>query len=323
VWSSRAYNVKYFLLLLFFISSEAISAQQSNFTFRYREVCSDELKEIALNLDFKDTKTYSFFGESKTFTPQEIAAYQPVEWLGEVYQRWTTYYPCAEIREVVATAAKSTSENADIDISSPIIIVASDLGYKDTFFSTSAGVTSTNVVTREARGYAFNFNTGNVSSIGVYRLRPQNRYYNSIVNANLIILQKDILGSLTTGVYRDKSRVQGFLLHNTVFGRLNGFRFQDNSFILGTSYTYLKSRLIDLNLNVITSYTYRVKVFKLNYWFEDHVNVSPYFNFTYNVTPTFGLNLMYTRTLRYDRDNDIPVYTKGNYGILLGGRVFF
>ena len=136
MWSPRAYNVKYFLLLLLFISSEAILAQQSNFTFRYREVCSDELKEIALNVDFKDTKTYSFFGESKTFTPQEIAAYQPVEWLGEVYQRWTTYYPCAEIREVVATAAKSTSENADIDISSPIIIVASDLGYKDTFFST-------------------------------------------------------------------------------------------------------------------------------------------------------------------------------------------
>ena len=116
----KAYTFRYLVVLFLCILPDFVSAQQSNFTFRYREVCSDELKEIALNLDFKDTKTYSFFGESKTFTPQEIAAYQPVEWLAEVYQRWTTYYPCAEIREVVATAAKSTSENADIDISSPI-----------------------------------------------------------------------------------------------------------------------------------------------------------------------------------------------------------
>lgn len=318
----KAYTFRYLVGLLFFLLPELVSAQ-SNFIFRYKEVCSEEQKQISLSLDFNNTKTYSFFGETRTFTSLEIANNVPIDWLEEVHDRWKVYYPCAEIREVVATAAKSTSENADIDISSPIIIVASDLGYKDTYFSTSAGVTSTNVVTREARGYAFNFNTGNVSSIGVYRLRPQNKYYNSIVNANLIILQKDILASLTTGIYRDKSRLQGFLLHNTVFGRLNGFRFQDNSFILGTSYTYLKSRLVDLNLNVITSYTYRVKVFKLNYWFEDHFNVSPYFNLTYNVTPTFGLNLMYTRTLRYDRDKDIPVYTKGNYGILLGGRVFF
>lgn len=318
----KAYTFRYLVGLLLFFLPELVSAQ-SNFIFRYKEVCSEEQKQISLSLDFNNTKTYSFFGETRTFTSLEIANNVPIEWLEEVHDRWKVYYPCAEIREVVATAAKSTSENADIDISSPIIIVASDLGYKDTYFSTSAGVTSTNVVTREARGYAFNFNTGNVSSIGVYRLRPQNKYYNSIVNANLIILQKDILASLTTGIYRDKSRLQGFLLHNTVFGRLNGFRFQDNSFILGTSYTYLKSRLVDLNLNVITSYTYRVKVFKLNYWFEDHFNVSPYFNLTYNVTPTFGLNLMYTRTLRYDRDKDIPVYTKGNYGILLGGRVFF
>lgn len=318
----KAYTFRYLVGLLLFLLPELVSAQ-SNFIFRYKEVCSEEQKQISLSLDFNNTKTYSFFGETRTFTSLEIANNVPIDWLEEVHDRWKVYYPCAEIREVVATAAKSTSENADIDISSPIIIVASDLGYKDTYFSTSAGVTSTNVVTREARGYAFNFNTGNVSSIGVYRLRPQNKYYNSIVNANLIILQKDILASLTTGIYRDKSRLQGFLLHNTVFGRLNGFRFQDNSFILGTSYTYLKSRLVDLNLNVITSYTYRVKVFKLNYWFEDHFNVSPYFNLTYNVTPTFGLNLMYTRTLRYDRDKDIPVYTKGNYGILLGGRVFF
>tara|TARA_X000001382_G_scaffold130905_2_gene127742 strand:+ start:1201 stop:2169 length:969 start_codon:yes stop_codon:yes gene_type:complete len=318
----KAYTFRYLVGLLLFLLPELVSAQ-SNFIFRYKEVCSEEQKQISLSLDFNNTKTYSFFGETRTFTSLEIANNVPIDWLEEVHDRWKVYYPCAEIREVVATAAKSTSENADIDISSPIIIVASDLGYKDTYFTTSAGVTSTNVVTREARGYAFNFNTGNVSSIGVYRLRPQNKYYNSIVNANLIILQKDILASLTTGIYRDKSRLQGFLLHNTVFGRLNGFRFQDNSFILGTSYTYLKSRLVDLNLNVITSYTYRVKVFKLNYWFEDHFNVSPYFNLTYNVTPTFGLNLMYTRTLRYDRDKDIPVYTKGNYGILLGGRVFF
>jgi hypothetical protein len=318
----KAYTFRYLVGLLLFLLPELVSAQ-SNFIFRYKEVCSEEQKQISLSLDFNNTKTYSFFGETRTFTSLEIANNVPIDWLEEVHDRWKVYYPCAEIREVVATAAKSTSENADIDISSPIIIVASDLGYKDTYFSTSAGVTSTNVVTREARGYAFNFNTGNVSSIGVYRLRPQNKYYNSIVNANLIILQKDILASLTTGIYRDKSRLQGFLLHNTVFGRLNGFRFQDNSFILGTSYTYLKSRLVDLNLNVITSYTYRVKVFKLNYWFEDHFNVSPYFNLTYNVTPTFGLNLMYTRTLRYDRDKDIPVYRKGSYGILLGGRVFF
>ena len=318
----KAYTFRYLVGLLLFLLPELVSAQ-SNFIFRYKEVCSEEQKQISLSLDFNNTKTYSFFGETRTFTSLEIANNVPIDWLEEVHDRWKVYYPCAEIREVVATAAKSTSENADIDISSPIIIVASDLGYKDTYFTTSAGVTSTNVVTREARGYAFNFNTGNVSSIGVYRLRPQNKYYNSIVNANLIILQKDILASLTTGIYRDKSRLQGFLLHNTVFGRLNGFRFQDNSFILGTSYTYLKSRLVDLNLNVITSYTYRVKVFKLNYWFEDHFNVSPYFNLTYNVTPTFGLNIMYTRTLRYDRDKDIPVYTKGNYGILLGGRVFF
>jgi len=69
---------------------------------------------------------------------------------------------------------------------------------------------------------------------------------------------------------------------------------------------------------MIFSYTYRVKVFNLEYWLEDYVGIKPFVNVGFKVTPTFGLNVSYTNSLRTDDFGNTD-----RWGLLLGGRVLF
>ena len=101
------------------------------------------------------------------------------------------------------------------------------------------------------------------------------------------------------------------------FGKLNGYPFQDNTMMLGHSKKILDINQLTLSTNLILSYTYRVKVFTLDYWMEDYIGIKPFINMGYKLSPTFGLNVTYTTSLRTDRN------TSDRYSILLGGRVLF
>ena len=303
--------------LLFLVSLiPSLCFSQTTLKFNYTEVCSEEQRQMAVNID-PNSNSYSFFGETKSFTSQEIADGAPYEWLNRVYKRWSEYYPCAEIRSLVAASTKSSSESSKVDINAPIVVVQSDLGYLNSFFTTSAGFSNTNLLTNESEGYTFNGSTSRVFGIGYYRVTPFANSIKGITNTNVILFENDFLGSLSTGLTANKGDLFAFIFNAYIFGNLNGYGFQDSSVLLGLSYPFFKTRNVDLTGLLLTSYTYRVKVFKLDYWFEDYVSFSPYINLTYRLTQTFGLNLSYTTTLRTD------IYKKDQYGILLGGRVFF
>lgn len=303
--------------LLFLISLfPSLCFSQSTLKFNYIEVCSEEQRQIVLNISPNNSNTYSFFGESKTFTPLEIQQGDPLVWLASIYRKWTEYYPCAEIREIITDAVKNSSEKANVDVDVPIVIVSSDLGYRNSNFLTSGGFNTTDLLTSESEGFVFNANTAKIGNIGFYRSKPQSKSIKTLTNANLLFVDQNILGNITSGVIYSKKPASAFLLHSYVFGNLNGYRFQDNSLIVGTSNNLLRTRVLSLGTTFVTSYTYRVKVFKLDYWFEDYMTISSYFNVTYSVTQTFGLNLSYTNTLKTNSKDRIN-------GILLGGRVFF
>ena len=304
------------LLLLLISLSPSLCFSQSILKFNYTEVCSEEQRQIVLNINPNNSNTYSFFGESKTFTPLEIQQGDPLIWLAGVYRKWTEYYPCAEIREIVTDAIKNSSEKANVDVDVPIVIVASDFGYRNSSFLTSGGFNSTDLLTSESEGFVFNASTSKIGNIGFYRSKPTTKYLKTLTNANILFVNKNLLGNITSGIIYSKKPTSSFFLHSYVFGNLNGYRFQDNSVILGTSNNLLKTRVLSFGTTFVASYTYRVKVFKLDYWFEDYMTISSYFNMTYSVTQTFGLNLSYTNTLRTNSENRIN-------GILLGGRVFF
>ena len=271
---------------------------------------------MVLNLD-PNSNSYSFFGETKTFTDLEIIQGEPMVWLARVYRSWSEYYPCTEIRDLVNNSTKSSSESSKVDVNAPIVVVQSDFGYQNSSFVTSGGFSNTNILTKESDGYTLNASTAKLGTIGYYRVKPLNKEVKTITNTNIIFLQDDVLGSLTTGFTVNRGKVFAFAFNAYIFGNLNGYGFQDSSVLLGISRPLIELRTFDLSALLLTSYTYRVKVFKLDYWFEDYVNLSPYINLSYRVTTTFGLNLSYTRSFRTD------MYKKDQYGILLGGRVFF
>jgi hypothetical protein len=303
--------------LLFLVSLiPSLCFSQTTLKFNYTEVCSEEQRQMVLKLD-PNSNSYSFFGESKTFTDLEIIQGEPMVWLAQVYRNWSEYYPCAEIRDLVTSSTKSSSENSKVDVNAPIVVVQSDFGYQNSNFITSGGFSNTDILTNESDGYTLNASTSKVGTIGYYRVVPLKDGLKSITNTNIIFFQDDVLGSLTTGLTLNKGQVFAFIFNAYIFGNLNGYGFQDSSVLLGLSRPLLELRTLELSTLLLTSYTYRVKVFKLDYWFEDYVNFSPYINLTYRVTPTFGLNLSYTQSFRTD------MYKKDQYGILLGGRVFF
>lgn len=304
----------FFILALLFPNT---LYSQYNFYYNYIEVCSEESRQILLNLNLGSDNTLNFFGYSRTFTPEEVQNGEHIIWLNDLYGKWNEYYPCAEIKDLVSEASKSSTEKADIDINKPIVIVSSDLGYKNKgIFKTSAGFNRTDILEGKSEGGLLSINSNKIANIGYFRIQPLTSTTKTISNLNLLLLENDIVSNLTTGVFGSGGKFGSyFILHAITFGKLNGYPFQDNSILAGYSNGLFNSRKIILSTNLILSYTYRVKVFNLDYYWEDYVGISPFYNFSFRVTPTFALNISYTVSLRTDKN------TWDRWSLLLGGRV--
>lgn len=311
----------YLLLPSLLLSSlpSKVLGQTFNLNYRYTEICSEETRQVSIPIDLKSNNTLAFFGYSRTFTPQEIQNNEPVKWLDDIFRKWSEYYPCAEIAEAVTEASRSSSKSADIDVNKPIVIVSSDLGYKNGgVFKTSGGYNQTNILTQKSQGGLMSFGTNKIGNIGYFSIKPITTDSKSITNLNLIILQNDLIANYTVGIFGSKGKWGSyFFLHALTFGKLNGYPFQDQSLLTGYSNGILNTRRLVLSTNIIFSYTYRLKVFTVDYFWEDYVGISPFLNFGFKVTPTFALNLSYTTSLRTDMN------TFDKYSILLGGRVLF
>ena len=107
------------------------------------------------------------------------------------------------------------------------------------------------------------------------------------------------------------------MFNSITFGILNNYRFQDTSVIVGVSNKLYSNPYFSINSTVVFSYIYYVKVFKLSYWFEDHVKLNPNLSFTWKLSPTFGLNLAASINYRTDsREFTSP-------GVLLGAKYLF
>ena len=309
---------KWILLLLLLIPNRGYS-QQFNLQYNYTEICSEQIRQVSIPIDLKRNNTLAFFGYSRDFTPLEIQNNEHIIWLNDIYQKWREYYPCAEIKGLVTDAAKSASESGDIDISQPIVIMASDFGYKNGgVFNTTAGYNKANLLTNISEGMLLAMGTDFIGNIGYFRIAPINDKATSLININVLLLQTSVIGNTTFGTLGDLGGLGSyFALHTMTFGKLNGYPFQDNTVMFGHSKRLLNTKKIVLSTNLILSYTYRVRVFTLDYWFEDYIGIKPFVNVGYKLSPTFGLNVTYTTSLRTDKN------TSDRYAILLGGRVLF
>ena len=307
------------LILLSFLFCRISYSQTFNLYYNYTEVCSEQQKVIELVLNLNSTNTIIFFGYDRTFTPTEIQNGVHIEWLNDIYQRWRQYYPCAEIKELVTDNAKSASEKSDVDISQPIVIMTADFGYKNGgVVSTTGGYNQTNLRTQNSKGMLLTMGSDYVGNIGYYRIQPLTKSNSFILNSNLLLLKQNVIANLTFGITGKTTKWGSYFgLHTVTFGNLNGYPFQDNTILLGWNKNILGLKNIRLSSNLILGYTYRVKVFNIKYWMEDHVNVKPFLNVGYKLTPTFGLNLSYTTSIRTDK------ISFNDYSILLGGRVLF
>lgn len=311
--------MKWLYLLTLLIIPNKLYSQVFNLNYRYTEICSEQQRQVTIPIDLNGITTLAFFGYNRTFNPIEIQNNEHIIWLNDIYSRWKDYYPCAEITELVTTNARNASETGDIDISQPIVILASDLSYYNgNVVGLTGGYNKSNLLTNTSNGFVLNMGSDISGNIGYYKLTPINSTTKSMVNANVMILQDNIIGNTSVGLLGDIGMFGSyFTLHSVTFGNLNGYPFQDNSFIVGHSKTYINRSSFRISTNLILSYTYRRKVFNLNYWWEDYMNIKPFINVAYKMTDTFGLNLSYTNSLRTDKN------TSDRFGILLGGRILF
>jgi len=311
--------MKWVYLLLLFLLPSKVYSQVFTLNYSYTEVCSEQQRQVSLPILLDGNTTLAFFGYDRTFTPQEIQNNEHILWLDDIYRKWREYYPCAEIKELVTESAKSASEKGDVDLSQPIVIMAADLGYRNGgVFTTNGGYNTTNLKTLETKGMLLTAGTDYIGNIGYYRINPLKGKRSLLINSNLLLLQTSVVGNLTTGILGDLGKFGSYFgLHTVTFGRLNGYPFQDNTIMIGHTKKILNTRRLLLSTNLITSYTYRVKVFNLSYFFEDYIAFKPFLNVGFKVTPTFGMNVSYTTSIRTD------INVTDRYSILLGGRVLF
>lgn len=310
--------MRYLLLLFLFIPTE-LFAQTFNLNYRYEEVCTKEQRLVRLELNSNSNNTLAFFGYTQTFTPNQIDNNDHIVWLHQIYEKWKEYYPCAEIKELVTESAKSASEKGDVDLSQPIVIMSADLGWRNgNVFTTTGGYNMTNLKTKESTGMLLTTGTDYVGNIGYYKINPINNNNSFLINSNLLLLQDNILGNITFGLLTKTERLGSyFLFHTLSFGNLNDYRFQDNTIMLGQTLKIINNRRISFSTNTVFSYTYRAKVFTLDYWFEDYLTIKPFVNIGFKITPTFGLNISYTNSFR---TNDL---SPERWGLLMGGRLLF
>ena len=244
-----------------------VFSQVFNLKYRYTEVCSEEIRSVSIPININDNNTIAFFGYSRTFSETEITQNDHISWLNSIYKKWKEYYPCAEIKELVAESSQSVSEKSDVDINQPIVVMTADMGYrKGGTISTSGGYNITNLETKQSRGILLTGGSDYNGNIGFYRISPLKNEFNNIINANFLFLGDSFLANLTNGLTGDGGKYGSyFLFHTITFGKLNGYPFQDNTFIFGYNKKLIDTRRFIISSNLLTSYTYRVKVFNIQH----------------------------------------------------------
>lgn len=304
-----------FILLFFTTTAHA----QLNYTYSYKEVCSEEKRTMNVLLGMNgNVYTLSFFGETQTFTPQQVAAGDIFLWMERTYSAWSEYYPCTEIQGAVQEATKKVAQGNEVDLGQPVLVVSSDLSYYESNnFKFGSGYASENRLTGNKYGAISSLGNAKVSNIGYYRITPIGSKINRVETFNLLFVEGDLLGNILNGTYHFTPFVDAYFFHNLTFGSLNGFGFQDNTLVVGLNRKLLGLPQVTASLSTFVTYTYFVKVFKIKYWLEDHVKIVPNLSITYKLSPTFGLNL--TGTMSYRTDTG-AIYGKG---LLLGGRLSF
>jgi len=310
--------MKIFLFLLLSLLSNLANAQ-TVFHYRYTEVCSGEIKTVRTVVENREDRfTVFFFGEYRNFTYSEVIDGSYERWLANVYKRWTDYYPCAELSALLQETTKKVAEQNDTDISQPLIVVSSDLAYfTGGEIKTGVGYSEANRLTGVGKGGVGSLGNTRVSSFGLFRITPISGNLNTVENFNVILTDGNVLGNLLHGVYYRNKKGSLFAFNAITFGFLNGFGFQDNTIVLGGGTKLYSDRKIEINSILVTSYTYHVRIFKISYWFEDHLKINPNLSATYKLSPSFGLGLTGTLTYRTDQKQIT------NSGILIGGKLFF
>lgn len=307
------------IFLVWFWLIPVSSFAQTTFYYKYKEVCSGETRTVKATIENReDTFTIFFFGEYRTFTYLDFVNGAYEQWMVTVYRQWTQYYPCAELSALVQETSKKVAEQNETEITQPLIIVSSDLGYySGGVIRTGVGYSETNRLTGVGSGGVGSLDTETVSSFGIFRINPISKTTNAVENLNLIITTDYVLGNLLHGFHYKHRLGSAFLFNTITFGFLNGFGFQDNSLVFGGGGKIYSNNHININLITIVSYTYHVRIFKISYWFEDHLKLNPNLSLTYKLSPSFGLGL--TGTINYRTDQRRPT----NAGLLAGGKLFF
>jgi hypothetical protein len=308
------------LLLFLLIVIPNLLYSQTSFNYRYTEVCSGRTNTVKVVLNNNsDFFTVFFFGENKTFNSTQFNNGEYAEWMDRVYRSWSEYYPCQEVLALVQETSKKVASKGSKNEIQPVIVVSSDLA----FFSPNdlrigGGWSETDRISQKSVGGLLAIGTGNIYSFGYFRLNPILPNTNSVENYNILLVNGNWLGNLMNGLYLSYQGSGAFLFNSITFGDMNGFAFQNNGLLLGGFLPIYRNNQIALNSLMVVSYTYYERVFKINYWFDNAVRVNPNLTLTFQLSPTFGINVTGNITHRVGVDGGFV-----NYGIMTGAKLLF
>jgi hypothetical protein len=311
--------MRFLLIVIFLFLCSSPSYGQTIFKYSYREICTEQVRSVQVDVSqTNDTFTVFFFGESETFDKFEMHDGTYHAWMVRVNKLWNEYYPCAEIQELVAASSKRVAEGGEVELGAPLLVLSSDLAYFSPYeFRAGSGYSTQNLKTGLKYGASSSFGNSQKSALGYYRMKPIGDRLSRVESFGGLYIEGDFLGNLFNGVYYRRNKMSTFLFNSVTFGILNNYRFQDTSLILGISNKLYSNPYFSISSTVVFSYIYYVKVFKLSYWFEDHVKLNSNLSLTWKLSPTFGLNLATSINYRSDsREFSSP-------GVLLGAKYLF
>lgn len=311
--------MRLFITVIFLALWSSPAKGQTFFKYTYKEICSEQVRSVQVEVSQQnDTFTVFFFGETETFTRLEMQNGLYTRWMDRINRLWNEYYPCAEIQDLVASSSKRVAESGEVELGAPLLVVSSDLAYfAPSEFRAGSGYSTQNLKTGLKYGALTSFGNSNKSAFGYYRMKPINDKLNRVESFGGLYIEGDFLGNLFNGVYYRADRYSFFLFNSITFGILNNYSFQDTSLILGVSSTLYSNPYFSISTTFLFSYIYYVKVFKLSYWFEDHLKINPNLALTWKLSPTFGLNLATSINYRTDsREFTSP-------GVFLGAKYLF
>jgi hypothetical protein len=312
--------MKVIILILFLVTYSPSVFSQTSFNYRYTEVCSGRTNTVKVVLNNNsDFFTVFFFGENKTFSSTQFNNGEYAEWMDMVYRSWSEYYPCQEVLALVQETSKKVAERNSKEFTQPIIIISSDLAFfSPNDFRIGSGWSETDRITGKSVGGLGTIGSGRIYSFGYFRLNPVFPNTNSVENYNILLVDGNWLGNLMNGLYYNYNGSGAFIFNSMTFGDMNGFPFQNNGLLLGGFLPIYGSNQISLNSLMVFSYTYYERVFKINYWFDNAIRVNPNLTVTFQLSPTFGINVTSNMTYRFGVDSGFI-----NYGIMTGAKLLF